>query len=342
MALRYLNNQVEEKLHAKRTVPLQIPDLPISSETQHDRITMIRRHVMTTTTRIDLYKKGELLTVSPDVDMGMIDRSPNPFLSVNATVGLSGDYGVRYFLVPFGSSWSATISTNGWTFKRVVALTQDPNGASGAVGAGSVTGGGKTVTIQAPGSGSSTGYDWTFGFLLRYKGKEYVWDPRIRTIPETLIGGDGGKYINIQILRGLNQYPPGSLLNIDNKVTEVNLWWQDDGSGRQQWELIPAVGYPGQYNIMINPKGSPPNGNSYLSAQGGGSSDVTLTQTAVTDDQRWALFLIDSNIPNYYNIKVMSTDVETGYNFLSCSSDGITVDLWNQDDNSGRQRWQLQ
>jgi hypothetical protein len=44
--------------------------------------------------------------------------------------------------------------------------------------------------------------------------------------------------------------------------------------------------------------------------------------------------------PNH--IKTIPITIWSGRVFLSCNQDGTVVDLWSQDDGSGRQRWQVQ
>jgi hypothetical protein len=55
--------------------------------------------------------------------------------------------------------------------------------------------------------------------------------------------------------------------------------------------------------------------------------------------QRWNLQEV-SGAPGIFNILV-SKGTDTGKKYLSCTSNGQTVDLFDKDDGSGRQRWQL-
>ena len=146
-----------------------------------------------------------------------------------------------------------------------------------------------------------------------------------------------GNNRNIQVLRGLTT--DRSLLSCTPDGTKVDLLNTDDGSGRQQWNITLVAGYTDIYNIKVS------GGNStdrvYLSC----TPDGTKVDLYKADDgsgrQRWQFVQLSSNIPDYYNIKVVG-GVNSGRVYLSCTPDGTKVDLLNTDDGSGRQRWQLQ
>lgn len=146
-----------------------------------------------------------------------------------------------------------------------------------------------------------------------------------------------GKQRNLQVLRGLASNR--SLMSCPPDGSKVDLWIVDDGTGRQEWNIAPVAGFTDVFNIKVS------GGNStdrvFLSCGGDG---VTVDLWNVDDGsgrQRWQFIPISSNIPSYYQIKVVG-GVEGGRVFLSCSPDGTRVDLWTEDDGSGRQRWQLQ
>jgi hypothetical protein len=146
-----------------------------------------------------------------------------------------------------------------------------------------------------------------------------------------------GKNRNIQVLRGLSSNR--SLLSCVPEGTKVDLWNTDDGSGRQEWNITLVEGFTDVYNIKVS------KGNStdrvFLSC----AQDGTYVDLWNTDDgsgrQRWQFLPISSNIPSYFQIKVVG-GVNGGRVYLSCVPEGTKVDLWNIDDGSGRQRWQLQ
>jgi len=59
--------------------------------------------------------------------------------------------------------------------------------------------------------------------------------------------------------------------------------------------------------------------------------------------QQWILEKIDTGLLEtfsgpIYNI-IVSGGVENSRRYLSCTADGSKVDLWHEDDNSGRQKW---
>lgn len=146
-----------------------------------------------------------------------------------------------------------------------------------------------------------------------------------------------GQYYNLQVLRGLSS--ARSLLSCRPDGSVVDLWNTDDDSGRQQWVLT-EIGGGDLYTIAV--RTGTAQGKSYL-----GVASATSVGLFPSDDgsgnQRWVLTPLASvcdclPIPSYYQIKPAAGS--TG--FLSCRADGSLVDLWNVDDGSGRQRWQLQ
>jgi outer membrane protein assembly factor BamB len=143
---------------------------------------------------------------------------------------------------------------------------------------------------------------------------------------------------NIQVLRGLSSNR--SLLSANGDGSVVDLYSTDDGSGRQDWDIELVPGYDDLYHVTIS-KGVP-GGRVYLSC----TSDGTKVDLYTTDDgsgrQRWRFVPVaGTSIPSYYNIFV-SAGTNTSHTYLSCTPDGFVVDLYSIDDDSGRQRWQVQ
>lgn len=145
-------------------------------------------------------------------------------------------------------------------------------------------------------------------------------------------------YFNLQVLRGLSTNR--SLLSCQ-ATGLVDLWNQDDFSGRQRWVMTPVQGQPADV-FTFTVYGGTNQGKTYLSVAG---DNQTVDLEAADDGsgrQRWALIPVDSvsvglEIPSYY---LLAPQSRQGL-YLSCTEDGTRVDLWN-DDGSGRQRWQLQ
>jgi hypothetical protein len=146
-----------------------------------------------------------------------------------------------------------------------------------------------------------------------------------------------GAQLNLQVLRGLSSNR--SLLSCSEDGSVVDLWSADDGSGRQKWSIVPVQGFSEIFNIVVD--GGVSTNKRYLSCTADGSRVDLYPKDDGSGRQRWSFVKLDSNIPAYYNIKIVG-GVETGRLFLSCSEDGLVVDLWSSDDGSGRQRWQLQ
>ncbi|POZ60231.1 hypothetical protein [Chromobacterium alticapitis] len=146
-----------------------------------------------------------------------------------------------------------------------------------------------------------------------------------------------GKNQNIQVLRGLSSNR--SLLSCSSDGKVVDLWSVDDSSGRQQWDIVLVSGYVDVYNIIIS--GGTTGGRKYLSCTEDGSKVDLWEVDDGSGRQRWNFVPLNSNIPSYFNIKVVG-GVNSGRVYLSCTADGAKVDLWATDDGSGRQRWQRQ
>lgn len=142
----------------------------------------------------------------------------------------------------------------------------------------------------------------------------------------------------LQILRGLSG--KRSLLSCSGDGSVVDLWTHDDGSGRQVWNIQLVPGSTDLCHITVSKGVS--GGRTYLSCTPDGSRVDLWREDDGSGRQRWRIVpLNDPGIPDYFNILV-SAGVSGGRVYLSCTPDGTRVDLWNQDDGSGRQRWQLQ
>jgi hypothetical protein len=146
-----------------------------------------------------------------------------------------------------------------------------------------------------------------------------------------------GNNQNLKVLRGLSSNR--SLLSCTADGTTVDLWNTDDGSGRQEWNVTLVDGFNDVYNIMVSAGNS--SNRVFLSCTPDGATVDLWNVDDGSGRQRWQFVPLTSNIPSYFQIKVVG-GVESGRVFLSCNDGGGTVDLWNTDDGSGRQRWQLQ
>ncbi|MDY0780027.1 hypothetical protein [Tenacibaculum sp. IB213877] len=143
---------------------------------------------------------------------------------------------------------------------------------------------------------------------------------------------------NLQILRGLTNNR--SILSCTSDGSNVDLWNEDDGSGRQQWEFKQLENKQGVYNIIITQGVT--GDNKYLSSNSDGSNVDLWHEDDGSGRQQWEVTLINnSSTCNTYLIRVHE-GVSGNKRYLSCRADGTNVDLWNEDDGSGRQRWQIQ
>lgn len=143
---------------------------------------------------------------------------------------------------------------------------------------------------------------------------------------------------NLQILRGLDTNR--NLLSCTPEEKIVDLFNHDDGSGRQQWEFNLVPGEINVYNIKIV-KGASTN-RVFLSCTESGDKVDLWDCDDGSGRQRWELIpMIDSPTPNTYLIRI-ADGVSTNNKLLSCTPNGLKVDLFDHDDGSGRQRWQIQ
>ena len=140
----------------------------------------------------------------------------------------------------------------------------------------------------------------------------------------------------LQVLRGLST---GRSLLSCREDGFVDLWFEDDASGRQRWELtqLPELGRD-VFNIKV--AGGTLPGERYLSCARDGSIVDLFEGDDGSGRQRWVLAKVRSNppIPAYYTL----SPFKGAGGLLSCTADGTKVDLFDGDDHSGRQRWQLQ
>jgi len=142
---------------------------------------------------------------------------------------------------------------------------------------------------------------------------------------------------HLQVLRGLTSN--NSLLSCSKDGSVVDLFSNDDGTGRQVWNFQPVPNYSDLYYITVSNGVTGP--NQLLSCAEDGSYVDLYDHDDNSGRQRWSLALVpNSSICSYYNIRV-SSGVGNGRVWLSCGTDN-SVNLWTQDDGSGRQRWQLQ
>ncbi len=141
---------------------------------------------------------------------------------------------------------------------------------------------------------------------------------------------------NIQILRGLTGNR--SLLSCTSDGVKVDLWSRDDGSGHQQWDII-QIG-DNVYNIKVH--AGVTTARVFLSCTNNGFIVDLYDRVDESGRQKWQLIPVqNSPTPNTFLIKVLS-GVITNRVYLSCTSDSLKVDLFDRDDGSGRQRWQIQ
>ena len=110
---------------------------------------------------------------------------------------------------------------------------------------------------------------------------------------------------------------------------KVNLWPQDDGSGRQRWILKHL--FDDVYNILVYD--GAPAGFKYLSSTAWGSVDLWKEDNG-SGRQRWIFKKVTIDT---YNIMVYGGTYE-GELYLSTTRNGM-VELYSKDDNSGRQKW---
>lgn len=176
------------------------------------------------------------------------------------------------------------------------------------------------------------------GYRLGSDGAWVVSTPRISTTTtNSSISNLIGNVMHLQVMAGLQSNR--SVLSCKYDGTSADLWSGDDGSGRQRWRFIPVNGLSDVYNIQI--MSGINNNRSYLSTNSDGSSVDLWYLDDGSGRQRWKIIPVqNSSVSNTYLIQAYG-GVSTNKKFLSTSADGTKVDLWSEDDGSGRQRWNI-
>jgi len=126
-------------------------------------------------------------------------------------------------------------------------------------------------------------------------------------------------------------------LSVPEDGSKADLYSKDEGSGRQRWVLTPLQGHANTYTIRSG--GGVNNNRQLLSCTDDGSKVDLYTHDDNSGRQRWvfqAKALIRENHPHNTNV---ASGVSNGRVFFSCTDDGSKVDLYTQDDASGRQQW---
>ena len=142
----------------------------------------------------------------------------------------------------------------------------------------------------------------------------------------------------LKILEGVSG--SGYLLSCTDSFNHCPIYLSatDDDSGRQRWKLVPVEGGASDtFNIIaqdaLTRRGMWPN-LTYLEWNGDG---VSLAQfDDGTGRHSWQFTATDEGT---YLIKPAPLKKSTTLPFLSCSADGTRVDMYSEDDRSGRQRW---
>lgn len=138
---------------------------------------------------------------------------------------------------------------------------------------------------------------------------------------------------HIKVVAGTQE---GRLFLSVKKEGGVDLWGHDDGSGRQQWQVLPFDNSKGKQCYHIQPEGS----ELFLCSKPDGTA-VTLTQSDTTSGrERWVLEEAEAGPHGYFHIKILKGTPENKQ-FLSVNWEGTWVDLYEKDDGEGRQRWRL-
>ncbi len=96
-------------------------------------------------------------------------------------------------------------------------------------------------------------------------------------------------------------------------------------------DLQEVSGAPGIFNILVS-KGTDP-GKKYLSCRSNGQTVDLFDKDDGSGRQRWQLIpVLKQGIPNDFQIKVAGGT--NNRQFLSCTPNELTVDLWDNDDGS--------
>ncbi|MGQ7853803.1 ETX/MTX2 family pore-forming toxin [Pedobacter sp. WC2501] len=114
----------------------------------------------------------------------------------------------------------------------------------------------------------------------------------------------------------------------------VDLYHEDDASGRQRW-ILEDTG-DGYFSFKVY--GGITNNKKFLSALSTGTLIDLYHEIDLSGRQKWSLYPLGNDL---FNIKIKG-GISTGKNYLSCNSTGSIVDLHHEDDGSGRQQWRLE
>jgi len=129
------------------------------------------------------------------------------------------------------------------------------------------------------------------------------------------------------------------LLSTTETGDNVDLHTEDDDSGRQQWSIERIQGFEAD-TFSIKIKGGVSTNRVYLSTTQDGSTVDLHSEDDNSGRQHWTIDRCQDDGCNWFNIKIRDgTDGDRV--FLSVTADGSNVDLNEEDDGSGRQRWQL-
>jgi len=122
-----------------------------------------------------------------------------------------------------------------------------------------------------------------------------------------------------------------------NENGKVDLWTQDDGSGRQRWMLNAKSFVQENRGHNIYAAGGTSTSRTMFSCPEDGQKVDLWTNDDNSGRQVWTFKHLGNNVYNIY----VAGGTKDGRNMLSCVEDGTKVDLWKVDDNSGRQKWVL-
>jgi len=144
----------------------------------------------------------------------------------------------------------------------------------------------------------------------------------------------------VEILKGVSG--KRKYLSTTWQANKVDLWIEDDGSGRQHWKFVKVEG-KNTYNIKVTNginanRGNKVNlDNAFLSCNSDGSV-VDIWGQGLGKRQRWVV----KELKNKKGFEItVAGDVKGARKYLSTTQNGNKVDLWIKNDGSGRQVWKL-
>ncbi len=144
-----------------------------------------------------------------------------------------------------------------------------------------------------------------------------------------------------------------TLLSCSSDGSRVDLCETDDESGRQRWKFQRVYG--DCYHFIVEGGISDISGSTWVASAPGEGHRYKKEYLSCSKDgrvdlwheddrsgrQRWRLVPIENYVDSAsFNI-VVAGDTNSDKKYLSCSQDGLVVDLYDKDDDSGRQQWQL-